>query len=241
MTQPSDPVLCIDTTSKILMVAISIEGQIVAHRREASQSHRYHSAMLVPTIEALLNELSIKTSDLSALAINIGPGSFTGIRTGLSSIRTFGQFLDIPVYAFNTFEVLAHNQANESIISRIYIDALQNKAYHARLCFRPEGVHYLTPPALISMSSLENTSLESSEQIIISEKLRPYLDTTSNQDRIQSIETPERFTPHDMCQLIRQYSDTSPHPFLYSWDQVKALYLQAPNITLRKPKADMLK
>ncbi len=242
-------ILYIDTTSKTLMVGISEAGEMKATRREAAQSHRYHSAILVPTIQELLDKMGLKSSDLTALAVNIGPGSFTGIRTGLSSIRTFGQFLDIPVYAFNTFEVLACNEPDA--VSRIYIDALQSNAYHARLCFQADGPCYLTQPALVSMEDITKDSLieRETEHVIFSESLRPYFGDFEAQTpaRFSPIETPTRFTPDAMCQLINKHqqdpslSPQQTHPFVYPWDDVKALYLQNPNITLRKPRSGTLK
>lgn len=66
------------------------------------------SARLVPMIEAALAQSGLTYKDLSTIACTVGPGSFTGLRVGLSSARAIGLAAGIPLLGFTTLEVLAY-------------------------------------------------------------------------------------------------------------------------------------
>jgi len=66
------------------------------------------SENLLPNIESLLNEASIDLKDIKKLCIVTGPGSFTGLRVGISTIKAFAQALNIKVVGKNSFEVLSN-------------------------------------------------------------------------------------------------------------------------------------
>jgi len=88
-------VLFIDTTNnKKIIVGLKIDGKESAK----TQSLDTRKAQVVlPMIEELLQEHSLKLKDLSAIEVNPGPGSFTGIRVGLSIANALGFLLQIPV------------------------------------------------------------------------------------------------------------------------------------------------
>jgi tRNA threonylcarbamoyladenosine biosynthesis protein TsaB len=70
--------------------------------------HR-HSERLLPNIDSLLKETGYSLSELDGLSVTLGPGSFTGLRIGLSTIKTLVQVLKIPVIGLSTLDVLAFN------------------------------------------------------------------------------------------------------------------------------------
>lgn len=65
------------------------------------------STTLLPTIDQLFQQAGIKTRDLEALAVALGPGSFTGIRIGLATAQGIAQALNLPVYGLSSLRVLA--------------------------------------------------------------------------------------------------------------------------------------
>ena len=97
-------VLAIDTALGGVSVGImAANGHIVSRMEETS---RGQAAMLVPMIQEVLEEAQSGFSDLDLIACSIGPGSFTGLRIGLSTARTLGLALDIPVIGLNTLDVM---------------------------------------------------------------------------------------------------------------------------------------
>lgn len=219
-------ILYLDTTTHNLMLGLSDAQKVQVQCTAPCESHRYHSAMLIPAIQDLLNESGLSVKDLTALAVNLGPGSFTGIRTGVTTARTMGQFLKIPVYAFNTFELLsaqvgAPSQANVAI----YLDALRLRSYHAILRMTPQGPCYQQPPILQILSNEQKPAPSNSNSIVL---ISPTLAPLFSQKDIRFIE--ESFTPELMLQLIQQSGEV----FQKNWQEIKPFYLQEPSVTVKK-------
>ena len=98
--------LAINTVGASVEVALYSDGKIV-HRYDAE--FKKASSVLFPFIDALLNESGITLKDLDFIAAVSGPGSFTGIRIGISAARAFAQFTDLPMVTVTYAEVLSYN------------------------------------------------------------------------------------------------------------------------------------
>ena len=89
-------ILGIETTGKVGSVAIVDEsGKTVNRVTTDSMSHLRE---LVPMIKELVDELGVSLNELDAIAVSVGPGSFTGIRIGLATAKTLAQTLGKKVY-----------------------------------------------------------------------------------------------------------------------------------------------
>jgi tRNA threonylcarbamoyladenosine biosynthesis protein TsaB len=102
--------LAFDTATPYVTVALhdgASEGEqrVVAERR--SEQRMKHGEQLAPLIEQVLADAGIVRQDLTALAVGIGPGPFTGLRVGLVTARTLAFVLDIPVYGVCSLDVVA--------------------------------------------------------------------------------------------------------------------------------------
>lgn len=225
-------ILYLDTTTNRLMLGLSDEQTMLAQWTAPCESHRYHSAMLIPAIQDLLKEAELSIQELTALAVNLGPGSFTGIRTGITTVRTLGQFLNVTIYGFNMFEILAANQTENGQTEdmAIYLDALRLRTYHAALRFSADGPVYQQVPVLQTLSPEKNIA-PADCQLLIAPTLAPLF--PEQQPELIS----EVFTPDVMLQLIQQYGAH----FQKQWQDIKPFYLQAPSITIKQPKSEASK
>lgn len=221
MTPSAGTVLYLDTATSRLMLALSREGQMLVERNVPCDSHRYHSALMIPAIQEMLAEANLSVNDLTALAVNHGPGSFTGIRTGIITVRTMAQFLNLPVHVFNPFELLASGY--EQPVS-VYLDALRGRAYHARLSFNEAGPVYEAAPAFVTLQP-EGCLTMPAGSVLISPTLSAFFPSV-----MPDLIADELFTPARMLALIMQYGDR----FVTGWQSVRPLYLQEPSITIRK-------
>ena len=97
--------LAFDTATPYVTVALHDGEQVVAERR--SEQRMKHGEQLAPLIEAVLGEGGIVRQDLTAIAVGVGPGPFTGLRVGLVTARTLALVLEIPVYGVCSLDVLA--------------------------------------------------------------------------------------------------------------------------------------
>jgi len=98
-------ILHIETSSRLCSVALSTRDLVTASA--SSSEINDHSASLAPMIHELLNSRHIKPTDLSAVAVSIGPGSYTGLRVGLSTCKSICFAAGRPLIAVDTLQSLA--------------------------------------------------------------------------------------------------------------------------------------
>lgn len=98
-------ILSIDTSTEICSVALSKGTEQVAFRESAEG--RSHAKVLLPFIEETLHEANVQPSKLQAVAVSMGPGSYTGLRIGVSTAKGLCYSLGIPFIAVPTLQVMA--------------------------------------------------------------------------------------------------------------------------------------
>lgn len=120
-------ILAIDTSTEYLTVAVTKDGKVAArfHRKIG----RNHSTMLVPTIDGLLKRARMKLKDLDAFAVGIGPGSFTGLRIGIATIKALAYSLKKPIAPVPTFDAIAENVKHFKGVIVPILDARKSKVY----------------------------------------------------------------------------------------------------------------
>jgi tRNA threonylcarbamoyladenosine biosynthesis protein TsaB len=101
--------LAFDTATPYVTVALHDGDDVVAERR--SEQRMRHGEQLAPLIEAVMADAGIVRQDLTAIAVGVGPGPFTGLRVGLVTARTLAFVLEIPVYGVCSLDVLAAEAA----------------------------------------------------------------------------------------------------------------------------------
>lgn len=119
-------VLAIDTSSKLCSVAILEDTNLI--KKLELDNGLTHSETLMPLIKQLLNECKLSLNDIDLLVSDIGPGSFTGIRIGVSTCKAFSDSLNIPCVGVSSLEVLAYNIKDDGIICST-IDCKNDNCY----------------------------------------------------------------------------------------------------------------
>ncbi len=90
-----------------------------------------HSERLMPSIDRLLEDASLKIGDIQGIALGLGPGSFTGLRIGVSTVKGLAYALRIPVVGVSTLEALAYNVPYSSSAICPVLDARKKEVYAA--------------------------------------------------------------------------------------------------------------
>ncbi|WP_370247406.1 tRNA (adenosine(37)-N6)-threonylcarbamoyltransferase complex dimerization subunit type 1 TsaB [Nocardioides sp.] len=103
--------LAFDTASPTVSVAL-LEGEEVLAELVSEQAMR-HGEQLAPLIEAALHAAGATRLDLTAVAVGVGPGPYTGLRVGLVTATTLGAVLDVPVYGVCSLDALAVQAVDE--------------------------------------------------------------------------------------------------------------------------------
>ena len=98
-------ILNIETSTTVCSAALTAEGMVLTHYEDFEG--RNHAALLSDYVKACLDFLADKELKLDAVAVSIGPGSYTGLRIGLSEAKGLAYALDIPLIAVSTLELMA--------------------------------------------------------------------------------------------------------------------------------------
>ncbi len=98
-------ILNIETSTNVCSVALTAEGMIMQHREDFEG--RNHAALLSGFIKESLDFLQDKELKLEAVAVSLGPGSYTGLRIGMSEAKGLAYALDIPLIGISTLQLLA--------------------------------------------------------------------------------------------------------------------------------------
>jgi tRNA threonylcarbamoyladenosine biosynthesis protein TsaB len=124
--------LAFDTATAAVTVALHDGDRVVASSTRLDAMR--HGELLAPGITAVLAEAGVVRQDLTAVAVGVGPGPFTGLRVGLVTARTLGAVLEIPVYGVCTLDVLAVEAVDSGAVTGPFLvatDARRKEVYWA--------------------------------------------------------------------------------------------------------------
>lgn len=122
-------VLGMDTSSVNAAVAVMNDKKLIGEF--VVSNDRTHSQIIMPLLDELLKKCGLKISDIDVFAVSIGPGSFTGLRIGMATIKTLAQMCNKPVIGVSSLDSLYENcSLFEGVVCPI-IDARHNQVYNA--------------------------------------------------------------------------------------------------------------
>ena len=98
--------LALDTATPAVTAALHDGARVLAE--STAVDARRHGELLTPQITAALAAAGVRTRDLTAIAVGVGPGPFTGLRVGIVTALTMGAALDIPVHGVCSLDAIAH-------------------------------------------------------------------------------------------------------------------------------------
>jgi tRNA threonylcarbamoyladenosine biosynthesis protein TsaB len=123
-------ILSIETSTTNCSVALSKSDKVIAFK-EYNDTNHSHSELLHSYILEVLSLVELKIEDLSAVAISKGPGSYTGLRIGVSAAKGLCYALNIPLISIDTLESLAHELDIEKGYIVPVLDARRMEVYSA--------------------------------------------------------------------------------------------------------------
>jgi len=202
--------LSVDTsgaTGSLALAQLS-EKSVTSLEQVAWTKKAMHSEVATVELQNLLDKSKVGLKDLTHLCVNVGPGSFTGLRVGLSMIKTLAYSLGLPVCTLNTLEVLAFKQASNGEKVLVATKAVQNFYYAGGFSRTSTGVTATLVPEPIESQRL---------QILTSDFTKV---------RIEGV-TPD-FDPTTRAQDLVEVLSASGFSLPFSsWKNVEPLYLRA--------------
>lgn len=109
--------LFISTYNEIITIGLLDDGKLVDEVNQ--ESHKSHSIYLIPIIKGILKNNNIDTSNLNEIQVINGPGSFTGIRLGITVAKTLAYTLNIPIKTITSIEAIAASNNYDKLIVSI--------------------------------------------------------------------------------------------------------------------------
>lgn len=167
-------ILSFDASTAELHLSISEASKVIASQivQPDSDRKRYTASEIIPAIAGLLESQSWQKSDLEAIAVGIGPGSFTGVRVAVVTGRTLGQGLNLPVAGVSIFDCYAKLMRKPIGIlmdaggASCYVASYQQTSGENEL----DGLSELEQPKCVRLDSLDKM-MESASQWLVSPSL----------------------------------------------------------------------
>ena len=145
-------ILGFDTTAKVASVALISDGKILSEF--SVDNGLTQSELILPMAEDMLAKLGIDFSDVDAYAVTTGPGSFTGVRIGVSLVKGLAFGRGVPCIPVSTLEALAENISPLAGILVPCMDARRGEVYTATFLSDGENVKRVSEDRAISIKDL---------------------------------------------------------------------------------------
>ncbi|MDY6064819.1 MAG: tRNA (adenosine(37)-N6)-threonylcarbamoyltransferase complex dimerization subunit type 1 TsaB [Finegoldia sp.] len=165
-------ILAIDTSSMISSCSIMEDGLVIGDYNVNQK--KTHSESLLVMIDQLLDQLDMKISEIDLYAVCEGPGSFTGLRIGMTVAKTFAQVFDKPIVGVSSLAALANVINTDKKIIPL-LDARGGRVYYS--VFKNDGkLERLSKDDLCYIEDLLAALKDDEEYIFVGEGVRAYRD-----------------------------------------------------------------
>lgn len=195
--------LAFDTCLDKMYAVLKKDGEILASKVVENTGNKYHSAFLISTLQEIMSLNDVKPQDVNLIAVNIGPGSFTGIRACVTVARVMAQQLDCKAVGVSSLEILSRLADKNPLVA---LDARKDSAY---LYYDGEI------RGAIRLEEVQEIIKKGEYSVITDDKLQPILGGISYQQIT--------------CQLGEILADIAENKNAEgNWRKLKPLYIQPP-------------
>ena len=141
-----------ESSAKPASVAVMADGELLGQYYQ--NSGLTHSRTLLGMTESLISNLEIPLAKIDLIAVANGPGSFTGVRIGVSAAKGLAWGMELPVCGVSTLEAMAYQAAFDGVIVCPVMDARQGQVYNALFKWENGDVYRMTEDRAISLEDL---------------------------------------------------------------------------------------
>lgn len=158
-------ILAIDTSATAASVALAEENKIIGEF--FINTKLTHSQTLIPMIDELMKNTNTDINQIDAVAVNVGPGSFTGVRIGVAAAKGIAFPKNIPCISVSTLYSMAFNLADVDCIVCAVMDARCSQVYNALFRCKDGKTERLTEDRALSLNDLTEELKKYSERVIL--------------------------------------------------------------------------
>ncbi|GGB11207.1 tRNA (adenosine(37)-N6)-threonylcarbamoyltransferase complex dimerization subunit type 1 TsaB [Macrococcus hajekii] len=146
--------LNIDTANQPLSVSVTDDVEVLAEFNSAKKIN--HSVTLMPMIEKILQHADLDTEALEGITVSSGPGSYTGLRIGVTVAKTLAYTLGIPLYSVSSLKVLAATARMDEILLVPVIDARRKAVYSGIYRFKGRHIEQIEQDRYMTIEELND-------------------------------------------------------------------------------------
>jgi tRNA threonylcarbamoyladenosine biosynthesis protein TsaB len=215
--------LGIDTSTPQVGSAIGGHEGVIAS--VSSAKGKRHAETLVPAIDFLCRQAHVELDEIGAIAVDLGPGLFTGLRVGVATAKAMASALRIPVVGVSSLDLLAFplRWTNRRILS--IVDARRGEVFYASYRQVPGGVQRLTEPQVGSPEQLCNEIQATGEDCLaVGDGARRYADELVDLIKVEIADAGLAYpSPSSLVQLA--HARAVREEFVNAWE-VQPIYLR---------------
>jgi tRNA threonylcarbamoyladenosine biosynthesis protein TsaB len=222
--------LAIDTSTKVFSISLA---ELQSEQCKILSEIYFdiglkHSELILKYVDLLLKETKIELSNITKVACTIGPGSFTGVRIGLTFSRTLCQMLKIPLVGISTLDVLAANLTTDNPVCAM-IDALQEEVYCAFYKNNKRAGDYKLIKISDLANDINNQSKSYKKLVVIGDAVNIYknkINELVNKNKIEIVYPGEQFmTPKSSVLATIAFNMPG-----RKYDRINPFYIKPPKI-----------
>jgi tRNA threonylcarbamoyladenosine biosynthesis protein TsaB len=185
--------LAIDTSNLTLGVSVCTENKVLGEF--TTNIRKNHSVRLMPMVAHVLEELGMEPSELSAIAVAKGPGSYTGVRIGVASAKSMAWALNLPLIGVSSLEVLAWNGAFFPGLIFPLFDARRGQVYCGIYRGENNGIKRVESDRIILLQdALEYLKTMNQPVLFLGEDLAIHKETIVNTMGLQAVFAPASYS-----------------------------------------------
>jgi tRNA threonylcarbamoyladenosine biosynthesis protein TsaB len=219
-------ILGISTSTKQVGAAIGGHEGVLASSHSARGKR--HAENLAPAIDFVRRQARIELDEISVIAVDIGPGLFTGLRVGIAAAKAMAHALRVPMIGISSLDLLAWPLRHTSREIVAVVDARRGEVFYARYRPTPGGVQRLGDPLVASPDDLRaDLEATDSDYLIVGDGGLRYADELAG---IVRVEIAEQYLAHPNAGSLVQLAHAKAirEDFVQPW-QLEPLYLRPPD------------
>jgi tRNA threonylcarbamoyladenosine biosynthesis protein TsaB len=189
---------------------------------------RRHAETLTPMVEFVVEQADIDLTDLGAIAVDTGPGLFTGLRVGISTAKALAYALGVPMIGVSSLDLLAFPMRYSSRLIVAAVDARRGEVFHARYRQVPGGIQRVSGPDVSAPDELASELQATGEELLlVGDGARRYADVFAD---VAIIELAEAGHAHPNAGALVQLAHARAlrEEFVPHWE-LQPAYLRLPD------------
>ena len=189
---------------------------------------RRHAETLTPMIEWVTQQAEIELSELGAIAVDVGPGLFTGLRVGIATGKAMAYALNVPMVGVSSLDLIAFPMRYSPRLIAAIIDARRGEVFHALYRQVPGGLQRVSEPGVSSPADLASELQATGEELLlVGDGARRYAEVFEEVAYVEVCEPGQAF-PNAGSLVQLAHAQALREEFVQHWE-LQPVYLRKPD------------